>query len=434
MKKTKSILVMSFASFSMFFGAGNLILPPFLGFQAGANWLWVALGFALSAVVVPLLGILAHAKLQGTILDFTKKIPSVLGVAYCFAIYAVCLLLPAPRTASLTYELAVSPFVAISPLWFSSLYFFFVFVVVLNRSKIIDILGSYLTPVIIGAIILIVAIFLLSSPFSLSSVALEAPFFTGILEGYQTFDAIAGIVVGGVVVTSLNVDKTLNYKEKQDIVVRSGLLTGVALFTIYAGFIYVGALLAEAQPSASYSRVGLLSAIAKEALGREGALVVSILVSVACFSTAVGIVAGAADFVKSRTKNSIVAYRLTVLIACVFGVLVGRFDVFYIIAIAVPVLVLIYPVTIMFVVLNVFPERMTTKTIFVSVISSTFLFSLLDFFVAIKWIDAESFTILPLGKYQLGWLLPAIGTWIGAWLCEKGIRSKKELYSKVENI
>src|SRR5690606_4943765 len=110
MNKTKDILITGFALFSMFFGAGNLILPPFLGFNAGPDWFLVTIGFVITAVAIPLFGIMAHAKLQGTMYDFGKKVSHVFSIIYCILVYAICIILPAPRTASVTHEMAIAPF------------------------------------------------------------------------------------------------------------------------------------------------------------------------------------------------------------------------------------------------------------------------------------------------------------------------------------
>ena len=113
-------LLAAFALFSLFFGAGNLILPPYLGVQAGADWALVAFGFVISAVLIPILGIFAHAKLQGTIYDFGAPLGKVFSLTYAALIYGIALALPAPRTASVTHEMAIMPF-ADSPYWLTSL-------------------------------------------------------------------------------------------------------------------------------------------------------------------------------------------------------------------------------------------------------------------------------------------------------------------------
>ena len=110
MNNTKQVFATGFALFSLFFGAGNLILPPLLGFKAGPDWYLVGIGFMISAVFLPFLGILAHARLQGTMLDFGKKVSPMFALIYCLVVYAISLALPAPRTASVTHEMAVQPF------------------------------------------------------------------------------------------------------------------------------------------------------------------------------------------------------------------------------------------------------------------------------------------------------------------------------------
>ena len=107
----------------MFFGAGDLILPPFLGKNAGDDWHWVSIGFFITAVFIPILGILAHARLQGTMYDFGKKVSPIFSTVYCIIVYAISISLPAPRPASVTHEIAISPYFETSSLLTSILYF-----------------------------------------------------------------------------------------------------------------------------------------------------------------------------------------------------------------------------------------------------------------------------------------------------------------------
>ena len=108
MNKTKEILITGFALFSLFFGAGNLLLPPLLGYNAGSDWFLVTLGFMITAVVIPILGIFAHAKLQGTMYDFGKKVSPVFSVIYCIIVYIIAIAIPSPRTAAATHEIDAS--------------------------------------------------------------------------------------------------------------------------------------------------------------------------------------------------------------------------------------------------------------------------------------------------------------------------------------
>jgi len=161
MYSKKVIIVVAFALFSLFFGAGNLILPPQLGFKSGAAWWLVAVGFCISAVLIPILGILAHAKLQGGMFDFAKKVSPTFSLIYCFIVYAISISLPSPRTASVTHEMGVQPLFDSSPLLTSITYFVLVFLFVINRSKILNVIGKILTPAIILILLAIVGTALL---------------------------------------------------------------------------------------------------------------------------------------------------------------------------------------------------------------------------------------------------------------------------------
>ena len=156
MKQSKQTLVIAFALFSLFFGAGNLILPPYLGYNAGDGWFWVLIGFSISAVIIPILAIYGHAKLQGTILDFANKVSPTFAILFSILIYLIAIALPSPRTASFTYEMAIEPFFQISSLELSSIYFALVLVFVLNRNRMLSIIGKFLTPLIVCILLIII--------------------------------------------------------------------------------------------------------------------------------------------------------------------------------------------------------------------------------------------------------------------------------------
>ncbi len=428
MTKTKETLVTAFALFSLFFGAGNLILPPLLGFRAGDFWWLVALGFCLSAVLIPLLGILAHAKLQGTIFDFGKKVSPTFSLVYSFIIYAISISLPSPRTASVTHEMAVQPFFD-SPSWVTSVvYFLLVFVFVMNRSKILDILGKLLTPAIILILILIIGTTLFSFDFVFGDMVFESPFSDGILEGYQTFDAIGAVVVGGVIIISINLkNKDNSYEEKKSLIRRAGWLAGLALFLIYAGLIFTGALM-YGKFDADISRTALLTGISLETLGNTANLFLSILVSLACFTTAVGIVTGTADFIKFRFNDSKNAYLATAIIGCILGVAMGQFDVGYIIVVALPALMFIYPITIVLILLNVVPERFASAMVFKVVVIATILFSIPDFLGSVGLGEAMGSlqSYIPLSQFSMGWVFPAAVVFVISNLFMKSNLKKNE--------
>jgi len=421
MNRTKETFVTAFALFSLFFGAGNLILPPLLGFKSGEIWWLVTLGFCLSAVLIPIFGILAHARLQGTMLDFANKVSPTFSIVYCYIVYAISISLPSPRTASVTHEMGIQPFFDSPSVLTSLVYFALVFIFVMNRSKILDIIGKLLTPAIILILFAIIGITLFWYDFQFGETNFGSPFTDGILEGYQTFDAIGAVVVGGVIIISINIkNKKASFEEKKSLIRRAGWLAGLGLFIIYAGLILTGALMSD-EFNSEISRTALLSGLSTKTLGNAGNLFLSILVSLACFTTAVGVVTGTADFIKHRFGGSQKAYLITAIIGCVLGVAMGQFDVHYIIAVAVPALMFIYPITIVLILLNVVPERFASEKVFRAVILTTILFSIPDFLGSIGFQGSTALlrNYIPLSKFSMGWVLPAMTMFVLANLFQR---------------
>ena len=412
----KSLTITAFALFSLFFGAGNLVLPPLLGFKSGNLWWLVTLGFCISGVLIPILGIVAHAKLQGTLFDFGKKVSPRFSIIYCYIIYAIAIALPSPRTASVTHEMAIQPFWD-SPSWLTSLvYFLLVFLFAINRSKVLDVLGKLLTPGILIILIVMICMAVFGFDFVMVPSAMDRPFSSGILEGYQTFDAIGAVVVGAVIIISINLkEKTASFEEKRRLIGRAGLWAGIGLFLIYGGLILTGAVFGNTF-DADISRTTLLRSISTATLGSTANLFLSILVSLACFTTAVGIVTGTSDFIKGRFNDSIWAYRITAFLGCVLGVLIGQFNVGYIILVAVPALMFIYPITIVLILLNAAPNTWTSHKVFKSVVLVTAIFSIPDFMGSMGWgeLIAPFANWIPLSEHQLGWVLPAAVTFVVA--------------------
>lgn len=409
MNKTKDILVTGFALFSMFFGAGNLILPPYLGFNAGADWLLVTIGFVITAVAIPILGIFAHAKLQGTMYDFGKKVSPLFSTIYCLLVYGICIVLPAPRTASVTHEMAIAPFFNSSSLLTSSLYFILVFIFAMNRSKVLDVLGKYLTPIIIFILLGIIGIALFSSPDAIQPSTFRTPLVDGILEGYQTFDALAAMVVGAVLIISINLKDSRSFTEKRHLIFKAGMVAGLGLFVIYTGLILIGSLHNSEFPI-DVTRSQLLLGLGHKTLGSSGAVLLSVLIGLACFTTAVGIVTGTADYFKGVFNNSSTAYTITAIIGSLLGIVMGQFDVKFIIDVAIPALMFIYPITIILIVLNVVPEKYASSLVFKGVVMTSFLFSIPDFLKILM--PSENLnaviSLIPLAKFNLGWVIPSL--------------------------
>ena len=435
-------LLAAFALFSLFFGAGNLILPPYLGVQAGADWALVAFGFVISAVLIPILGIFAHAKLQGTIYDFGAPLGKGFSLTYAALIYGIALALPAPRTASVTHEMAVMPFID-SPYWLTSLvYFSLVLLAALNRSKLLDLFGKITTPAILVVLTALIGMAFLTPEVALDPTTMENPFGSSLLEGYQTFDAIAAVVIGGVLLVSIqkmqakgkvtpgNAAQVPNenqaqldnnsYHQQKSTVRFAAVFSAIALSAIYVGLIYAGAQ-AQGNFDAASSRTVILQGVAQLFLGNTAPLGLGILVALACFTTATGIVTGTADFVSSYFEGPGYApgtarkvFVGVAIAGAILGVLMGQFPVVYIIAIAVPALVFIYPTTIILMALHVLPDSWATPKAFKATVICCFVVNTPAFLDSLGYSALQEATaFMPLSAQGLAWVLPVLLTLLG---------------------
>lgn len=406
----KEIRLVALAFFSLFFGAGNLILPPYLGFEASEYWPLVALGFCITAIVIPYLGILAHSKVQGGLFELAAPVLGKLALPYTVIIFLVCITIAVPRTAAVTYELGVSQISAI-PAWLSAVIFFgLVPVFALFRGRILHVIGSYITPILVGLMTVLVGRSLLVGDISEASTINSLPdlFSKGVIEGYQTFDAIAAVVVGAVLVISVkNQFGYLSRSQQSMVLKRGGLWAAIALMLIYIGLIYAGATLSQALEG-SITRSELLLNMSEQFLFSIGNLVLAIAVSLACFTTAVGILTGTADFVQEQLVKSRAGYVTTILIGCGLGMMLATLGVDEIIRVAYPILLLVYPLTIVLILVHLLPEKLKSRVVFYSVSSVALLFSLPDALLGYTdWYLLRKVTeFIPLGTKQLGWLIP----------------------------
>lgn len=408
MNKTKQTFVFGFALFAGFFGAGNLILPPLLGFNSGTDWWLVSLGFIISTTIIPMLALFGHAKLQGTMLEFSRKVSPLFSLIFCLIIYVLIIALPSPRTAAVTHEMAIAPFFDTSPLFTSVVYFSLAFIFVINRGNALQFLGKYLTPIIVLILLAIIIIGISYPVIEMKTSEFKTPIIKGLLEGYQTYDALAAMVMGGMVIISINNFKEdLSVKDKKIMIAKSGLIAMIGLFIIYAGLILTGALFSSQFP-ADISRTELLSGLASKTLGNIGSLSLSVLVSLACFTTAVSIIISTADFFKELYKGSHKVYLLVTIICCLAGIMVGQFEVSFIIDVALPVLALLYPTCIALILLNAISDKLASNLVFKWVVVTVLVFSIPDFFnmVIADQIFKKVSSFIPFGEQNLGWVLP----------------------------
>lgn len=347
---TKQIIISGLALFAIFFGAGNLIFPPFLGLNSGKDWFLASLGFNLSDSLLILLGILALSFRSANLKSFGGKLSNNFGsILSLVCITLVGPLLSIPRTGATTYEVALSPFYPnINKILFSFLFFALVYILTINGSKVVDRVGKYLTP----TLLIILAILIIKGIFY-PDVVLESTagnkFSAGFIEGYQTMDSLGPIFLTGIILEDL---KNKGISEKNDLIratIYSGLIAVFGLVIVYTGLTYVGAKsIAFADPD--LNRTSLLIAISENLLGRNVQIALSLVVGFACLSTAIGLVSAFASIFAENFKK--LSYRFFVRLGVVISFVLSILGVDKIMEISIPTLLFVYPIVISLYILN----------------------------------------------------------------------------------
>lgn len=417
-QRTKDIIVVGFALFAMFLGAGNLIFPPYLGFHSGTHWLPVLFGFILTGVGLPFLGVYATLKSGGSIQTLGRYVGKgfsiFLGLAIILAIgpfFAI------PRTAATTHEVGVIPFAPnASPYVTSIIFFAIVLFLSLNNSTVVDRIGKILTPFLIVTLFAIVIAGIVNPIGSPAPVADAYNFSGGFTEGYQTMDALAATMFAGVALANVVSRGYNNMEEQLSLTIRCGMIASGLLAIVYGGLLHAGATSVGAFPD-DIERTTLLTQMTHGLLGNIGQYCLSAAVSLACLTTAIGLTVSAGQFFY-RLFNGKVSYTAIVIATVVVSFIISISGVTFIINMAVPVLVLMYPVLMVLVIFTCFDKFIPNKNAYTGGIIGAFLISLVDALNALAggfgWDAptlgnlAEMKAHLPFAGFGLEWVLPAL--------------------------
>jgi branched-chain amino acid:cation transporter, LIVCS family len=425
----KQVVFISFMLFSMFFGAGNLIFPPFLGQSAGDH-LWAALaGFIVSAVGLPILGVIAVAK-AGSLNELNLRVHPIFALVFPFLIYiAIGPGLAIPRAGSLAFEMGAAPFLPenfvespFSLLIYTILFFGLAAWLSMYPSKLISLFGKLLTPILL-ALIAIIFVKSLFDPIGSFESPIgnyrENPMFQGILEGYLTMDALAALAFGIVIANTLTAQGVLDSKKKSRYMMYAGMGAGLLLAVIYLILGYLGA--ASSSLGQAENGAIILSNIMTYLFGQSGTLILGIVFTLACFCVSIGLITSCSQFFSTAIPK--VAYKVWVVILAVLSTAIANLGLTQILQISVPILGMIYPIAIVLIFLGLFDDMIKRNPfIYITVIGFVALFSILDTinksFLNNVW--SGGFEILPFYIEGIGWLTPAVIGLIVGYLLGRG--------------
>lgn len=417
-RKVKDLIVVGFALFSMFLGAGNLIFPPYLGLHAGSDWLPALIGFVLTGVGLPLMTVYATLRSGGTIMTLARYTGRPFGrLLGLIVVLSIGPMFAIPRTAATTFEVGVHTIIPSLPIQASSIIFFaLVWLLTINRSKVVDRLGKFLTPFLLLTLFAIV-IAAVVHPIGTPGEAAE-PMYTfagGFTEGYQTMDALAASMFAGVALSNIVARGYNNREEQLSMSIRCGVIAAVLLALVYCGLTYGGAGATGAFP-ADIDRSALLVGMTQGLLGSIGTYCLSAAVILACLTTAIGLTVTTGEYFNELSGGKL-SYKLVVTLTVIAALLISVLGVTTIINLAVPFLNMVYPVLMALVVCNCLDRFIPNKNAYIGALIGAFLVSFIDGLSAVGslgisagWIDSLlAFKAgLPLASFGLAWLIPSI--------------------------
>ncbi|MBU5678019.1 branched-chain amino acid transport system II carrier protein [Alkaliphilus sp. MSJ-5] len=408
--KRQDILVVGFALFAMFFGAGNLIFPPSLGQQTGTQVISSIVGFLLTGVGLPLVGIIAVAKFGGNLEVLGSRVNQSFGVVITIIVtLAIGPFLAIPRTSATTFEMGILPFFPnMNSVVFSIIYFAIVLFFVLRPSSLIDNIGKILTPALFVTLLVIIIKGIISPIGTIGASQIATPFATGFKEGYQTMDALASTVLGSIIVGSIMAKGYKNPRDVSSLTIKAGIVATIGLGVIYGGLAYLGAT-ATSFPS-DISRAQLIIGITESILGNVGKILLGIAVGLACLTTSIGLTAATGEYFSKLTKNKL-SYKLVCILTAIISMVISNAGVDEITSLAEPLLVVLYPVVIALIMVTFLDKYIQHKAIYSGVVYTALVVSVLEVLVGYNVAipgAKKVLAALPLADQGFAWVVPTI--------------------------
>ncbi|WP_026886337.1 branched-chain amino acid transport system II carrier protein [Clostridium beijerinckii] len=431
--------------FGLFFGAGNLIFPVQMGQQAGNHISTATIGFLITGVGLPILGIIASALSRSeSLFDMARPISSrYASIFTCLLYLTIGPLFAIPRTATVAFEVGIHPFISdeylkLGLIIFSLAFFAFTVYFSLKPGQILDWVGKYLTPIFLVLLsILLIATFVSpmgqASQFPAQGNYATQPLFTGLLDGYNTMDALASVAFAIIIISNI---QKLGVKNPQSIAIetcKSGFVSVIGMTIIYGSLAYMGATSLGSVTRADNGG-SILSMVSNHYFGFTGQILLAFIVGIACIKTAIGLITSCSEMFSEMFPNSI-SYKKYAILFTVFSFIIANFGLSNIIQLSIPVLMFLYPLVITLIILSLLAPFINKQsdvyrwTTGFTVIAAFFdlcksLPQPLQENLIVKQLVNFAHSYLPGFDYGFGWIIPALyGFFIG--LIIWTIRSKK---------
>ncbi|GAA5216711.1 branched-chain amino acid transport system II carrier protein [Corallincola platygyrae] len=416
---TADTLGLGFMLLAFFLGAGNWIFPPMAGQLAGQEVVPATLGFLITAVGLPLLGVVSIAAAKGGLAQLGRYLPPSASLLLAMAIYVV--MVPGfgvPRTALVAFEMGFKPFFedvdqSLLLAGFSVTYFALALWLAFNPGKLLNRVGKLIAPMML-VLIAVLGFVVFTSPLAPvgegSGEFVETPFTKGFLEGYMTMDLLAAMLFGVLITNTLADKGVVAQRHQYASLTLGGMIAALGLASVYIILFYLGATSHEVA-SSSENGGEIFSRYMLSSMGLEGQIVLALVVGLACLTTAVGGTSAFAEYLSERWPQ--LKYRPTLMVLVVICTLVANVGLSKLINALIPVLFTVYPVAIVVVLLNLISKYLPAPTkAFRWGVGVALLFGIFDGAKFLGWTDnlpgVEWLTYIPMFSLGLGWLLPVV--------------------------
>lgn len=352
MKDLKKSILLGLGLFAMFFGAGNAFLPSYIGVRVGTGLYLSIIGFAITAVGLPLLGLMVVIQNEGNYLKLFEPMGQIFSKIYLLLTFLIIgPIIAMPRIASTTYEMGVSPlFPYAGKLLVSFVFFAICILFSINKNKVVERVGGYLTPILIATLVLLIISGLVYKDTKVLESSVKNPFIFSFMEGYNTLDAIASIVFA-----KLIYDAVKSEKNRLKISKRACLIAAMCLTLVYAGLIFLGNRI-FIENGIEKARTILILDITKKLLGDFGIIILAIIVILACLTTAIGLISAVSNYFVELFEYKI-SYNVFVFIITIVAFSISHLSVDMIISLSIPILSIFYPVLIVILILNLLKSK-----------------------------------------------------------------------------
>lgn len=415
--------------FGLYFGAGNLIFPIELGQNSGTNLYKVVLGFIISGVGLPILGVVASAiSKNDSLFEMGKTVSDKFAYFFTTALYlTIGPFFAIPRTSTVAFEVGIAPNISEDKIKlflfvFSLIFFLAVLAFALKPGKVMDNIGKILTPTFL-ILLSVLVIFAIIKPMGAlaknqpTKIYQKNPLFTGILDGYNTMDALASLAFAIIIISSI---RKLGVKDSNQIAketLKSGVICLIAMSTVYISLSFMSS------SSVNIMKLGnnggrILSNISFYYLGNFGKILLAAIVIVACLKTAIGLIIACSEIFIQMYPNTL-SYKAYAVVFTLISFLIANLGLQKIISLSIPVLMYLYPLAIVLIFLSLaYPIIGKNKRIFSLTIFFTAIFSIFDLLKALQKNISSTDSIsrivdfaknyLPAFELGFGWLIPAI--------------------------